>query len=320
MTEKGDIEISDPLGIGSDTWQALGMPQQDFPAALYVVAMPLGNAADVTLRALWILAHVDAIACEDTRTSSPLLSRYGLDRRRLLALHLHNEAHASSHIVEQIARGERVALITDAGTPAISDPGAILVRQVRAAGLRVIPVPGPSSLTAALSAAGTEGDVLFAGFAPSQGAARKRHWQRMVRVRHATVVFEAPHRIADLVKEWQTFFAPEQEVVVARELTKKFETIAQCTVSTLGETLAQMGSRGEFVLILLAQAAQPDDVSLAPEKLDETTSAWLLALQAELPASRLAALAARVTGLPRATLYQHLLQNKIEGGSENEKH
>jgi 16S rRNA (cytidine1402-2'-O)-methyltransferase len=307
MTESADNTRLEPLGITSLTWDAVGLPQQDFPAGLYVVAMPLGNAADVSLRALWVLAHADVIACEDTRTSAPLLSRYGVQRRHLVAVHQHNETAVVPGLLDHLAQGERVVLISDAGTPAISDPGAILVRQVRAAGYRVIPIPGPSSLTAVLSVAGVAGDVLFAGFAPAQGSARKRHWERFVSASYAVVVFEAPHRIEDLAREWLASYGADRPVLVARELTKKFESIASCTTGSLLQTLQQTGSRGEFVLILLPDPAQSTALP-ADDPLDETTKAWLHALQPELPASRLAAVVAKLTGRPRSMLYQYLTE------------
>ncbi len=155
------------------------------------MATPLGNAADVTLRALWVLRLADCIAAEDTRTTAPLLARYGI-RGRLLALHQHNEADRIAPVLERLARGERVALVSDAGTPAISDPGALLVRAARAAGFRVLPVPGASSLTAALSVAGVRAaDIRFFGFAPGRSQARQRHWQAIAAADAAAVVFRS---------------------------------------------------------------------------------------------------------------------------------
>jgi 16S rRNA (cytidine1402-2'-O)-methyltransferase len=288
-------------------WLEAGLAQQAFPAGLYVVATPLGNAADVTLRALWVMRLVDGIACEDTRTSAPLLARYGI-HRPLHALHRHNEAAALAPLLERLRGGARLALVSDAGTPAISDPGALLVRACLEQGVRVIPVPGPSSLAAALSVAGVLAPTLrFAGFAPARGGARQRHWQELAAAGDALVLFEAPHRIAAAARELQAAFAPQRRVVIARELTKHFETVECTTIGQLAEVLARQAPRGEYVLVIDAEAA-PAAPEAAP--LDAGTRAWLEALAGELPAARAAALAARVSGLPRELLYRHLLRGK----------
>jgi 16S rRNA (cytidine1402-2'-O)-methyltransferase len=292
-------------------WLESGLAQQEFPAGLYVVATPLGNAADVTLRALWVLRLADCIACEDTRTTAPLLARFGI-HGRLLALHRHNEAQASRDVLERLARGERVALVSDAGTPAISDPGALLVAAALDAGRRVVPVPGPSSMTAALCVAGIRsGRILFGGFAPARGAARRRHWSLLAQAPAAVLFFEAPHRMAATARELGEYFAPSRRAVIARELTKKFESVLQTTVGELAQHIATGPLRGEYVLVIDAppEPREPHDA----QAIDDATRRWLMELARELPASRAAAVAARASGLPRAMLYETLLDLGRDG-------
>ena len=292
---------------GQFPWREAGIAEQEFAPGLYVVATPLGNAADVTLRALWVLRLADCIAVEDTRTTAPLLARFGIVKR-LIALHQHNEAERTGPILERLARGERVALVSDAGTPAISDPGALLVRAARAAGVRVIPVPGPSSLTAALSVAGVRaGDIRFVGFAPTRPQARRRHWSAIAAAEAAVVIFEAPHRMAATARELSEALDPRRRILVARELTKKFESLVETTAAELPAVVAAAAPRGEYVLVVDAMpggadAAGADDAV----EIDAVTLRWLLALAAEMPAPRAAAIASKVSGLPRALLYRAL--------------
>jgi 16S rRNA (cytidine1402-2'-O)-methyltransferase len=307
----------DPLAPwpAQSPWIESGLAQQDFPVGLYVVATPLGNVADVTLRALWVMRLVDCIACEDTRTTAPLLARFGI-HRRLLALHQHNEAGACAPVLERLARGERVALVSDAGTPAISDPGAVLVQACLAAGVRVIPVPGASSMTAALCVAGVRsGAVHFAGFAPARGTARQRFWSALAQLEGAIVIFEAPHRIAAAARELHAVFAPGRRVVVARELTKKFESIVATTVGALPGLLGAAAPRGEYVLVIDAAPAPPptqDESAVAGDAIDDVTARWLQELAKDLPASRAATVAARASGLPRELLYRALAGREPE--------
>ncbi len=285
--------------------EASGVAAQAFPtSALYVVATPIGNAADITVRAWWVLSHVDAIAAEDTRTTRALLARYKIGTT-LVAAHAHNERAAAQRIVERLRRGERIALVTDAGTPAISDPGARIVRAVLDAGLRVVPVPGASSLTAAASAAGVDADeVRFVGFLPAGVNKRAERLRAIAADTAACVLFEAPHRFADTARDLAAALEPARRVVVARELTKKFETIAALAARDLPAWAARQTARGEYAIVI-----DPRRIGLqhAPEgALDETTRRWLAAVAAELPAARAAAVAARVTGLPRALLYREL--------------
>jgi 16S rRNA (cytidine1402-2'-O)-methyltransferase len=283
---------ADPLLVAS------GVAEQDLPAqALYVVATPIGNLADITLRALWVLSRVDVIGAEDTRTTGTLLRRYGIDTP-LLAAHEHNERAAAAAIVERLRAGGRVALVTDAGTPAISDPGARLVRLALEAGMRVVPVPGASALTAAASASGLRGDrITFAGFPPAGSRDRARLLRELAARGEAFVLYEAPHRVVATARELAEVLDRGRRVIVARELTKKFETVQACRA---GELEAAIGPepRGEFVV--LVDAAEPVDVDV---DVDIATRRWLDVLAEALPAARVAALAAKATGVPRERLY-----------------
>lgn len=276
---------------------ASGVVQQELPAqALYVVATPIGNAADMTLRALWVLSRMDAIAAEDTRVSGMLLRRYRISAPLQIA-HRHNEHAAAAGIVARLRAGGRVALITDAGTPAISDPGARLVRAVLDEGLRVVPVPGANALAAAVSAAGLRGDRLsFAGFLPAGARERRRLVAELAARREAFVLFEAPHRIEATAGELASALAPGRRVVIARELTKLFETLQVCQAQELPAAMTGQ-ARGEFVLLIDAAEEEP------AAEVDATTRRWLAALAEALPASRAAALAAKVSGAPRELLY-----------------
>lgn len=282
---------------------------QHYPqGALYVVATPIGNLADITLRALHVLALVDAVACEDTRHTQQLLRAYGIDRpaAQLLALHQHNEAQAADAVIERLRLGQRIAYVSDAGTPAISDPGARLVAAVRAQGLRVLPLPGASSVTTALSAAGAgeEGGFLFAGFLPAKAGERSHAVEALARETRAVVLLEAPHRIAVLAEALAAL--GERPVTVARELTKQFEEIATLPAGQLPAWLDQapQRQRGEFVLVLHAAPVAAD----AGEDLRV-----LRLLLAELPLKSAVKLAAEITGTARNSLYDAALTIKQQG-------
>jgi len=285
-------------------WTASGLDRQELPRALYVVATPIGNAADVTLRALWVLRNADCVAAEDTRTTSPLLQRYGI-RTRLVALHRHNEHGASEALLARLAQGERIALVSDAGTPGVCDPGALLVRSALAAGVRVIPVPGASSLTAAISAAGLRaGCVRLIGFLPGRAQARLRLLQQAAARDEAFVLFEAPHRIERTAQELAACLEPQRRVVLARELTKIFESVAPTSAAGLVEAVRKEGARGEFVLLVDA----PDPVPSEAPGLDEAAMRWLRALAGELPAARAASVVSRATGIDREKAYAAVLR------------
>ncbi len=277
---------------------------QHYPAgALYVVATPIGNLADITLRALHVLGLADAIACEDTRHTQPLLRACGIDGKTLIALHQHNEAEAAQGVIERLHAGQRVACVSDAGTPAVSDPGARLVAACRAAGLRVLPLPGASSVTTALSAAGLAGDgsFVFEGFFPSKSGERASAVQALAQQTRAVVLLEAPHRIAALADALAAL--GQRPVTVARELTKQFEQIATLACADLPAWLAAdaQRQRGEFVLVLHpAEAATGEDESERVLKL----------LLAELPLKTAVKLAADITGAARNGLYERALALK----------
>lgn len=276
---------------------------QHYPgAALYVVATPIGNLSDISLRALHVLQLVHAIACEDTRHTQTMLRQYGIDKP-LLAVHEHNEAEAALLVIERLQRGERVAYVSDAGTPAVSDPGARLVAAVRSAGLTILPLPGASSVTAALSVAGIQGSsgFVFAGFLPSKALERDQAVQTLQAEARAVVILEAPHRIEALARA----MAPlgERRVTVGRELTKQFEEIANVAAQDLSAWLAagSQRTRGEFALVLHpGEAAQASDDGHRVLQL----------LLAELPLKTAVKLAADITGAPRNELYEAALRLK----------
>jgi len=279
---------------------------QQYPkGALYLVPTPIGNLADLSLRAVHVLALVDAVACEDTRVSGGLLRHLGLDKS-LIALHQHNEQAVAGQVVARLQAGERIAYVSDAGTPGISDPGAHLVAAVQAAGLAVTPLPGPSSVTTALSASGDAAahGFLFEGFLPAKGAARLNRLREVLGRAHSTVLFEAPHRIESLAAELREAL-PQGRVTLCRELSKQFETIVTLPVAELAAWLKADANRlrGEFVLVVHAQPAPPEAEGLAPE-----VQALLLEMVAHVPVKQAAALVADVLGLPRKALYDDALR------------
>ena len=281
---------------------------QHYPTgALYVVATPIGNLADITLRAIHVLALVDAVACEDTRHSAPLLRQLGIDGKALIAVHQHNEREAAAGVLVRLARGERVAYVSDAGTPAISDPGAALVAAVQAAGYRALPVPGASSAAAALSVAGDAvvGPFTFIGFLPTRAGERAQALAALAATPHAQVLFEAPHRIEALATGLAEA-CDERTVTVCRELTKQFETVASMPASALPGWFAADAnrSRGEFALVVHAQVA----VSADAER--PAFDATLRTLLAELPLKQAVALTAELSGAARNAVYERALALK----------
>jgi 16S rRNA (cytidine1402-2'-O)-methyltransferase len=289
-----------------------GLAEQELPAgALYVVGLPIGNAADVTLRALWVLAHMDAVAAEDTRLTAPLLARFNIDTP-MFAAHQHNERRAAAALLERLQAGQRIALVTDAGTPGISDPGALIVRAAIEAGLRVIPVPGPSSTVAAVSAAGlSAGTFRQVGFLPTAARERERQLRAITADRGVSVLFEAPHRIRALLAELAVHLATDRRVVIARELTKKFESITAHAAQDLA-TLA-VEERGEYVLMVDSTEAERADA------LDAPGQRWLEALLDELPPARAAAVVSRVTGVAREAVYQAALNLRVSASRKPER-
>lgn len=276
---------------------------QHYPeAALYVVATPIGNLSDISLRALHVLQLVHAIACEDTRHTQTMLRQYGIDKP-LLAVHEHNEAEAAVLVIERLQRGERVAYVSDAGTPAVSDPGARLVAAVRSAGLTILPLPGASSVTAVLSAAGVSGGsgFVFAGFLPSKTLERDQAVLALQADARAIVILEAPHRIEALARAMALL--GQRQVTVGRELTKQFEEIATVAAQDLGAWLAagSQRTRGEFALVL-----HPGEEL----KAHHDGHRVLQLLLAELPLKTAVKLAADISGAPRNELYDAALQLK----------
>jgi len=281
------------------------------PAALYVVATPIGNLADMTLRALHLLQLVDVVACEDTRHTQALFRAYGIDKgvAPWLAVHQHNEAQAVQTVLERLALGQRVAYVSDAGTPAISDPGARLVAGVRQAGFKVMPIPGASSVTTVLSAAGVgadtsaQGGFVFAGFLPSKATERTQAVLALATEARAVVLLEAPHRIEALAQALAVL--GQRPLTVGRELTKQFEEIVTLPASQLPHWLATDANhtRGEFALVL-----HPADTSSNTQ----SDSRVLRLLLAELPLKTAVKLAADITGEPRNALYQQALTLKAD--------
>lgn len=272
--------------------------------ALYVVATPLGNLGDISLRALETLRAVDAIAAEDTRHTARLLDHHGI-RTRCFALHRHNEEAAAQQIVERLGRGESVALVSDAGTPAVSDPGARTVARVRAAGFRVVPVPGPNAAIAALSAAGIDAPhFLFCGFLPARSQARRSELERLRELPAALVFYEAPHRVLEAVGDLAQCLGAGREIAICRELTKLFEHLERLPLADAPAWLAADANRqrGEFVLIVTAPPAREDVPAEVQRLLD--------VLLEELPLAQAVKLAAQATGAPRKALYQWALAKK----------
>ncbi len=278
---------------------------QKLEPALYVVATPIGNMRDITLRALDVLAGADVVAAEDTRNTSHLLKHHGIRANQLIAVHQHNERGAAEKLVAWIHSGQSVAFVSDAGTPAVSDPGALLVQAVLAAGLRVIPVPGASAVVAALSASGLNAPhFLFYGFLPNKSAARCTALQALSGHPYTLVFYEAPHRIVECVADLHAVLGGERKIVLAREVTKLFETIHACTLAEANAWLESDANqqRGEFVV--LVSAAVP------AEGIPAGTLSTLALLLDELPLKQAVQLATKITGANRSDLYQIALQMK----------
>lgn len=265
------------------------------PGTLYVVATPIGNLADSSPRSIDALRSADLIACEDTRTSRTLLSRHGISGS-VVALHQHNEKAGSKKLIDALLEGKSVALVSDAGTPAVSDPGALLVEAAHREGIRVVPLPGPSAAVAAWSAAGFASPGFhFIGFLKEKKALEELDSSR------AVILYEAPHRVLETVGVLVERFGPERKIVIARELTKKFEEVARMR---LGEALAWLKGphrqEGEFVLVLGPGEREAVDLA-SGERVMEI-------LLEKLPASDAARLAAKITGVPRNALYKSSLK------------
>jgi 16S rRNA (cytidine1402-2'-O)-methyltransferase len=283
---------------------------QHYPhGALYMVATPIGNLADITLRALHVLSLVDTVACEDTRHTQHMLRAYGIEKGggQLLALHQHNEEQAAAQVVDRLRQGQRVAYVSDAGTPGVSDPGARLAASAEAQGLRCIPLPGASSITTLVSVAGLvagggmAGEFVFCGFLPSKSTERALAVRALAQEPRAAVILEAPHRIEALAEA--LIVLGERRLTVGRELTKQFEEIATVTASGLASWLAADANRlrGEFAVVLHAETvASEGGEGLRVLKL----------LLDEMPVKTAVKLAAEISGEPRNALYEQALQLK----------
>lgn len=277
-------------------------------ATLYVVATPIGNLQDITLRALEILKTVDAIAAEDTRHTSHLLSHFAI-QKKLIAVHEHNEQKSAQILLDRLRAGESIALVTDAGTPGISDPGAIVVDVLREAGVRVVPVPGASALIAALSASGiTTNGFVFHGFLPASGSQRRKTLEVLKAYPSTLVFYEAPHRIIECVEDLATVLGGERRITIAREITKTFETFHRCALQDAKIWLESDSNqqRGEFVLLVEAAAlVEQADISEDAERI-------LKLLLADLPLKQAVKLATDITGVKKNILYEFALKLKDE--------
>ena len=280
--------------------------QQSYPTAtLYIVATPIGNVTDISVRALHVLGMVDAVACEDTRNTGNLLNRFGLSRP-MIAAHQHNEREVADKIINRLLAGERIALVSDAGTPGVSDPGARIVDAVRAAGLRVVPLPGASAAVTALSASGLVNDQFyFVGFLPAKAKQRESALLALLTVSATMVFYEAPHRILDCVEALAGVFQSERQVVFARELTKLFEEIHRCP---LADALAWVKAdphreKGEYVVLLEGAPSGSDAQEAEAERI-------LNILLAECSVKQAANLTAQITGRKKNALYDRALEIK----------
>lgn len=277
---------------------------------LYVVATPIGNLDDISARALRVLTEVALIAAEDTRHSARLLQHFGI-ATPLAACHEHNERDEGGRFITRLLEGDDVALISDAGTPLISDPGYHLVRQARSAGIRVVPLPGACALIAALSAAGLPSDrFIFEGFLPAKQGARRARLELLREESRTLIFYEAPHRILESLGDLESVFGPQRPAVLARELTKTFETLKGLPLGELRAWVAADTNqqRGECVVVVGGwQAPQGDDA------VDMNARRVLRLLLAEMPLKRAAAVAAEITGIRKNLLYQLALEDKGDG-------
>jgi 16S rRNA (cytidine1402-2'-O)-methyltransferase len=284
------------------------VPARPLEAALYLVATPIGNLGDITLRALETLAGADVLACEDTRVTRVLLDRYGIENRPF-AYHEHNAEEVGPRLMRALEEGRSVALVSDAGTPLVSDPGYRLAQAAIDAGYRVVPVPGASAPLAALVGSGLPNDAfLFAGFLPTKDKARRDRLAELAAAPATLIFFESPHRIAATLEAASDVLGENRRAAVCRELTKAFEEFRRGTLGELASHYQHVANvKGEIVLVV-----GPPDPAAKPEAAD--VDALLAELSATMPAAKAAGEAARITGLPRKDLYQRLLDRKDRDG------
>jgi 16S rRNA (cytidine1402-2'-O)-methyltransferase len=289
------------------------LKQQDLPpGALYMVATPIGNMGDITLRALHVLNSVDGIACEDTRHSAPLLQHFGI-HKKCLALHEHNEIAGAQAVIQHLSQNQRWAYISDAGTPGVSDPGARLVNAVQEAGFRVIPIPGASAVSSAISASGSvmmasEGRFQFLGFWPNKAKERSALLQDIRTNSKTSVFFESPHQIRETLTTISKGLEPERLVLVGRELTKKFEQLTKLRAVDIPDWLENAESlKGEFIVLVAGRKAKSDE---APEQ--SALLLWATALSPYLGSKEIAAVLAKTLGLTKKEAYQVALEAKTQ--------
>lgn len=268
---------------------------------LYVVATPIGNMADITRRAEEILATVDVITAEDTRHTRQLLKSLQIDRP-MLSLHEHNERERAPQIITRLKQGDNIALVSDAGTPLLSDPGYHLVHLAREQGIRVVPVPGASALLAALVASGMPSNrFVFEGFLPAKGGARRQRLEELNAEPRTIIIYEAPHRLLDTLRDMVAVFGPERHVILARELTKKFETFKGDGVAALLQWVEADENQQKGEMVLMVQGAGKQDSNLAEQEGQRV----LKHLLEELPLSQASSLAAKITGCKKKSLYNY---------------
>ena len=289
------------------------LKQQDLPSgALYMVATPIGNLGDITLRALHVLNTVDGIACEDTRHSAALLKQFGI-HKKCLALHEHNEIEGAQTVIQYLNNNERWAYISDAGTPGVSDPGAKLVNEVKKAGLRVIPIPGASAVSSAISAAGavmhsSEGRFQFLGFWPNKTKERDALVQDISSSKKASIFFESPHHIKETLALLGKNLDPDRQLLICRELTKKFEQLVSLQAKDVTNWLGVAESlKGEFVILVEGRSSNIDE---APEH--SSLILWANALSPYLGSKEIAAVLSQILGLSKKEAYQIALDAKAE--------
>jgi 16S rRNA (cytidine1402-2'-O)-methyltransferase len=298
-----------PMELGSFDF----LKQQDLPVgALYMVATPIGNLGDITLRALHVLNAVDAIACEDTRHSAALLQQFGI-HKKCVALHEHNEIEGAQNVIQHLANHERWAYISDAGTPGISDPGARLANEVQKAGFRVIPIPGASAISCAISASGSvmlnsEGRFQFLGFWPNKTKERDALLQDIGSSKKTSIFFESPHHIRETLLLLSSKLEPERQVFLCRELTKKFEQLVTLQAAEIPQWLETAESlKGEFAILVSGRQASNNE---APEH--ASLLLWANALSPYLGSKEIAAVLSQALGLTKKDAYQIALDAKDE--------
>jgi 16S rRNA (cytidine1402-2'-O)-methyltransferase len=294
-----------------NTWSTAFLNQQDLPAStLYMVATPIGNLGDITLRALHVLNAVDGIACEDTRHSAPLLNHFGI-HKKCVALHAHNEASASEVLIGGLQQGERWAYISDAGTPGVSDPGARLAAAVSLAGFRVVPIPGASAVSCAVSVGGSallpsDGQFQFLGFWPHKLRDQEEWLREIGHCSKATLFFESPHQIANTLLKLAASLDDSRMVMIGRELTKKFEQVVHLRPSQLSNWLSTAESlKGEFIVLISACAQSSNSPASHAEMLR-----WVDALKPFLGSKEVAHVISTITGISKKEAYQLALQGK----------